>query len=142
MDLIEKYLGEDVRGKVKIGKVTLDTNNDFQRQILNQQEPNTSYHDKKTGQTYYGGSGLKNPLTEPEIEKIYKMSKKYWKNGGTYIDHNGEKVFIALNYNHLPNDKGFYGSYSYDGWVGSSALKKTPDQAIKATVALFKKKFK
>jgi len=139
MNLIDKYLGEeDVRGKVKVGKVTLDTKNNFQRQILNQHEPTTSKYDAKTGKTYYGGSGLKNPITDQEIEKIYNMSKKYWKQGGIYVDFNGEKVFIELNYNH-GNNKGFYGSYRYNGFVGSSKLMNTPDKAIKATLDNLKK---
>ncbi|GAF69482.1 unnamed protein product, partial [marine sediment metagenome] len=91
-NLLEKYLGEDIRGKVKIGSATLDTNIDFQRMILNQYEPSTSTTIK--GVKYYGGSGMKNPLTDKEVEKIYKQSKQFWKDGGKWIKIGSKKVFI------------------------------------------------
>jgi hypothetical protein len=138
MDLVDKYLGEmmDSRGKVKVGSVTLNANIDFQRMILNQHEPNISSTDPKTGVTYYGGSGMKNPLTVKEIEKIYKESKEFWKKGGKYTNVGSKKVFISMNIIiHDPREsKPYYGSWNYDGYVGSSKGTKTPKEAFKEAV--------
>ena len=136
MDLIEKYLGEgrDVRGIVKSGKVPLDTDIDFQRQILNQ-----SYHSRKSlaaGNMISKALGAKRttePVSQEEIEKIYKESKKYWKEGGMYIKVEGKPVFLALHFdNHNPSQGQYYASYSWGGWVGSTKIFKKPDQAMKA----------
>ena len=78
MDLLEKYLGEsgDVRGVVKLGKVSLDTANDFQRQILNQ-----SYYEEKSfqqGMRVAKAMGMKEDpttLSQEEVEKILESMK-------------------------------------------------------------------
>jgi len=138
MDLLEKYLGEDVRGVVKLGKVSLDTKNDFQRQILNQ-----SYYEEKSfqqGINVAKAMGMKKDvmtLYQEEIDKIYKESRKYWKDGGKYVKVEGKPVFLALNY--TASDRKYYASYSWGGWVGSTDLYKNPDQAIKEVEKLLMK---
>ena len=135
MNLIDKYLGEmtDPRGKVKSGKVTLDANNDFQRQILNQ-----SYHETKSIAI---GSRIGRALgdtedwrvsSQEEIEKVYKESKKYWKDGGKYIKVEGKPVKLELHFSNTNPNKQYYASYSWGGWVGSTKEYSKPDQAMKA----------
>lgn len=135
-DILES---RDPRGIVTVGGVKLDTANDFQRQILNQSEPNTSHKDPKTGVTYYGGSGLKNPLTPKDIKKIYAVSKPYWNDGGAYVEINGKKIKIELSYT-APSSgigvkgKPYYSSWSAGGWVGSTGAFKDPKDAIEAGI--------
>ncbi len=139
MDLLEKYLGEsgDVRGVVKLGKVSLDTANDFQRQILNQ-----SYYEEKSfqqGMRVAKAMGMKEDpttLSQEEVEKIYRESKKYWKDGGKYVKVEGKPVFLELNYT---SDRKYYASYSWGGWVGSTDLYRKPDQALKEVEKLLMK---
>ena len=137
---IDNHLWEaDARGKVKVGKVTLDTANDFQRSILNQ-----SYLSAKSMQAGFHvaqalGAKTKSgprPVSEEYVQKIYKESKKYWKDGGKYVDVNGKKVKLDLHFtSHGAWGKGegwaYYASYSWGGWVGSTKELKNPDQAMK-----------
>jgi hypothetical protein len=123
----------DPRGIVTVGKVKLNTANDFQRQILNQSEPNRSSKDPETGVTYYGGSGLKNPLTTKEIQKIYSASKPYWEQGGATYKPGDKNVKIELSYM-ARESKPYYSSWSFGGWVGSTKGFKNPKQAIEAGI--------
>ena len=140
MNLLEKYLGEsrDVRGVVKLGKVSLDTANDFQRQILNQ-----SYYEEKSfqlGMKVSKAMGAKKDvmtLSQEEIDKIYKESSKYWKDGGKYVKVEGKQVKLDLNYD--ARSRKYYAAYSWGGWVGSTDLYKNPDQAIKEVEKLLMK---
>lgn len=134
MDLVNKYLREmtDPRGKVKAGKVTLDANNDFQRQILNQ-----SYQETKgiaAGNMVSRAMGAKTDNTAAsikQIEKIYRESKQYWNDGGKYINVEGKKVKLELHFDNRDPGKKYYASYSWGGWVGSTDLYKYPHQAMK-----------
>jgi hypothetical protein len=136
---LDMYLHEDARGKVKVGKVTLDTANDFQRQILNQSY--LSMKGMQAGFAVYKAMGAKTkhgsrPVSEEDIQKIYNESKKYWNDGGKYIDVNGKKVKLELNFkSHGAWGRGegwaYYGAYSWGGWVGSTKEYKNPDQAMK-----------
>ena len=74
---------------------------------------------------------LTQPVTEEDIEKIYKESKKYWKDGGKYVMVNGKKTKLQLHFQSRKGSWGYYGSYSWGGWVGSTKLLKKPDQAMK-----------
>jgi len=136
---IDRVLGEDARGKVKAGKVTLDTANDFQRSILNQSY--LSAKSMKAGFAVGQALGAKTkggsrPVSEEDIEKIYKESKKYWKDGGKYVAADGKKVKLDLHFTShgawgRGEGWGYYGSYSWGGWVGSTKEYKNPDQAMK-----------
>jgi len=145
MDLLKKYLGEggDIRGKVKSGKVTLDTSNDFQRQILNQ-----SYHSAKThaaGNRVARAMGSKEDwaiASQEDIERIYKESKKYWDKGGKYIDVEGKPVKLDLHYTTSHVSKPYYASFSWGGWVGSTDAYSKPDQAMKEIEKQLMKKVK
>jgi len=140
MDLLEKYLGEsgDVRGVVKLGKVSLDTANDFQRQILNQ-----SYYEEKSfqlGMKVSKAMGAKKDvmtLSQEEVDKIYKESRKYWKDGGKYVKVDGKPVLLQLNYD--SRDRKYWAGYSWGGWVQSTGGYKKPDQAIKELEKLLMK---
>jgi len=75
------------------------------------------------------------PVSEEDIQKIYQESKKYWKDGGKYVDVNGKKIKLYLHFkSHGAWGTGegwaYYGSYSWGGWVGSTKEYKNPDQAM------------
>ena len=112
--------------KVKVGSVTIDTNNDFQRQLLNQSELDPM-------------NGLKTPLTVKQIEDIAKKSKKYWKDGGVTVNENGKKVWIGLNYLH---PDGFYAGWNYDGWASSSKDQPDPNKAVNEAIGKLKEYMK
>lgn len=134
---LQKYLNEDIRGVVKLGNVKLDTKNNFQRQILNM-----SYHEEKSfqqGMRVSKAMGMKEDpttLSQEEVEKVYRETKKYWKDGGKYVKVDGKPVFLELNYT---NDRKYYGSYSWGGWVGSTDGYRKPDQALKEVEKLLMK---
>ena len=139
IDRLEMYLYEDARGKVKVGSVVLDSDNDFQRSILNQSY--LSMKGMKAGFHIAQALGAKTkhgprPVSEEDIQKIYKESKKYWNDGGKYVDVNGKKVKLDLHFtSHGAWGRGegwaYYASYSWGGWVGSTKEYKNPDQAMK-----------
>jgi len=138
IDRLDMYLKEDARGKVKVGKVVIDTDNDFQRSILNQSYIETK--SMKAGFAVAQALGAKTkhgsrPVSEEDIQKIYQESKKYWKDGGKYIDVDGKKIKLELHFtSHGAWGRGegwaYYGSYSWGGWVGSTKEYKNPDQAM------------